>query len=368
MIGCTRQAQHETGPHPRAVVLVRRLQRHARCKQRAGTKHPLLVTHLRDEENVRVERNAVVGVDLKVHVRECVVKRHTLFLPRRRAEVLEVRVADASALEERVEGVARRVEEEGKRIVLRAGVTVENRRVVIDLHSLDGVVRAGVFGGLEVERERRQIHGQTRHVEGEAPQSRKDREIDALRLLVRDDERIVFVVGANARCERLLDATASHLEGRGAAIAPCSERARYASVLPLLQRAAEPVEEESVVEREREWTEHLPFHGELESASTPFWSEPGCVVAFHVALGCVHSVERQGNKENGGRGEAERGVAVRRERRRNGEKRFRVHRVKRRGLRVSEGEENYRDVNNEEDGIDMGGEGITERGTGPRQR
>ena len=61
-------------------------------------------------------------------------------------------------------------------------------------------------------------------------------------------------------------------------------------------------------------------------------------------------------------------MAVRRERRRNGEKRFRVHRVKRRGLRVSEGEENYRDVNNEEDGIDMGGEGIAERGTGPRQR
>ena len=107
VVGETREAEDERAVQPGSVEGVGGLGREGRGGEDAGAGEPLLVGHLGEEEDVRVEGDAVEGPHSQLQARESVVQRHGVSSPGGRAEVLEIAVADATTLEKGVEAVLR---------------------------------------------------------------------------------------------------------------------------------------------------------------------------------------------------------------------------------------------------------------------
>ena len=190
------------------------------------------------------------------------MKGHAVVSPRGRAEVLEVAVANATALEEGVEVVLRRVNEEGENITLGAGVAVQQGLGTVQLDALDGVVGAGVVIGLQVQREGRQADVQAGDVEGQTARTWKCCEVHHLLFLCSNHEGIVVIVTSHARGEGVVNGRAFHLEGGGRRITSGLE-AGFERIITRVNGASEAVEEKKLTKRGGEDSHHMGFDGEL---------------------------------------------------------------------------------------------------------
>ena len=328
VVGETREAEDERAVQPGSVEGVGGLGREGRGGEDAGAGEPLLVGHLGEEEDVRVEGDAVEGPHSQLQARESVVQRHGVSSPGGRAEVLEVAVADATTLEEGVEAVLRRVDEEGENVVLGAGVAVQQRLLAVQLDALDGVVGTRVAVRAQAEGEGRQVDAQAGDVEGQTARAGQWREVHHLLLLRRDHEGVVLVVATHAGGKGVAHGQALHLEGGGTGVAPRFEGG-FETVLARLQRAAEAVKEDALAKRCGKEFHHAGFDGEsvfsqrLGGKREKEDSRGGEGESGKAVLG-----QRRGQEEeSGGAQRIEGGLGVRQRVKRDGEMRCEDGRV-----------------------------------------